>query len=98
MVYTCMIEPAQSDSSTSNREQASRRGSASAGKDTDTARPAVPGTPRGPVRWSIRRRRDAWLLLLALLVGSATIVALSGGLSQHPPQTQEGQAGQASLP
>lgn len=93
-----MIEPAQSDGTMSNREQASRSGSGYTGEVTETVRPAVPRTPRGPVRRSARRRRDAWLLLVALLVGSATIVALSGGLRQHPPQTQAGQAGQASLP
>jgi len=93
-----MIEPAQNDSSMSNREQASGTGSSYAREDTDAERPAVPQASQRPVRSSARRRRDAWLLLLALLVGSATIVALSGGLRQHSPQTQEGQAGQASLP
>lgn len=93
-----MIEPAQNESSMSSRGQASRPGSDYAGKDTEIVRPAVPRTPREKsVLWSARRR-DAWLLLLALLVGSATIVALSGVLNQRPRQTQEGQASQASLP
>src|SRR5579863_8435431 len=93
-----MIEPAQNDSSMSNREQASGSGSGYAGEGTDAERPAVPQASQRPVRSSARRRRDGWFLLLALLVGSATIVALSGGLSQHSPQRQEAQAGQASLP
>jgi len=32
-----------------------------------------------PVRWSARRRRDAWFLLLILLLGIVTIFALSNG-------------------
>jgi virginiamycin B lyase len=89
-----MIEPAQNESSMSKREQASRPESGYAGEVTETARPAIPHASHG----SVRRRRDAWFLLMALLVGSATIVALSGGLRQHPPQIQETQSGQASLP
>ncbi len=93
-----MIEPAQNEGSISNREQASRPGSGFAGEVTETTWHTIPQVSRGPVRWSAHRRRDVWLLLLALLVGSATIIALSSGLSQHPPQVQETQPGQASLP
>src|SRR5260221_6694967 len=91
MVYTRMIEPAQSDSGMSNREQAPRPG------EDYTREVAEPVRLAGP-RASARRRRDAWLLLVALLGGTITIVALSGGNTQRPPQARGAQPGRASLP
>ena len=86
-----MIEPAQSDGGMSNREQAPRPGEDYAREVAEPARLAVP-------RSSARRRRDAWLLLFVLLVGTITIVALSGGNTQRPPQARGAQPGRASLP
>ncbi len=71
-----MIEPAQSDGSMSDLQQAPRHGGDYAGEVAEPARLAVPGAPRRPARWSARRRRDAWLLLVALLLGVATIFVL----------------------
>ncbi len=93
-----MIEPAQSDSGMSNREQAPRPGEDYAREVAEPARLAVPRASRRPARSSARRRRDAWLLLVALLVGTITIVALSGGNTQRPPQARGAQPGRASLP
>ncbi len=92
-----MIEPAQNEDSMSNREQASRSGGDAAGEIPEPARLAVARPSRRPVRWSAHRRRDAWLLLMAFLVGIVTIVALSGGITQRPTQVQGTQPGRASL-
>src|SRR6266851_5948100 len=98
MVSICMIEPAQNEGSMSGREQASRPGGDAAREVPEPARLAVAHATRRPVRWSAHRRRDAWLLLLALLVRIVTIVALSGGITQRPTQVQGTQPGRASLP
>src|SRR6266446_5490556 len=98
MVYTHMIEPAQSDSGMSNREQAPRPVEDYTREVAEPVRLAGPIASRRPARASARRRRDAWLLLVALLVGTITIVALSGGNTQRPPQAQGAQPGRASLP
>jgi len=74
-----MIEPAQSDGSMSDLQQAPRPGGDYAREVAEPARLAVPRAPQRPARWSARRRRDAWLLLVALLLGVATIFALAGG-------------------
>ena len=92
-----MIEPAQNERSKSDREQASLSGR-HAGKIPEPAQLAVPHPSRRPVRWSVRRRRDARFLLLALLVGIVVIVTLSGGLTQLLRQTRGTQPGRASLP
>ncbi len=45
------------------------------------------------VRWSARRKRDAWFLLVVLLLGIVTIFALSNGtaiLKQQASSTQPG--------
>src|SRR5260221_6294811 len=91
MVSTCMIEPAQSDGGMSNREQAPRPGEDYAREVAEPARLAVP-------RSSSRRRRDAWLLLFVLLVGTITILTLSGGNTQRPPQAPGAHPGLPSLP
>ncbi len=82
----------------SNIEHAPRTGEDYAREMAEPARLAVPRASRRPARSSARRRRDAWLLLFALLVGTITIVALSGGNTQRPPQAQGAQPGRASLP
>jgi len=93
-----MIEPVQSDSDMSNKEQVPRSGEEYAREVAEPARLVVPRASRRPARSSARRRRDASLLLVALLVGTITIVALSGGNTQRPPQAQGAQLGRASLP
>src|SRR5260221_14589952 len=93
-----MIEPTQGKSNMSNIEHAPRTGEDYAREMAEPARLAVPRASRRPARSSARRRRDAWLLLFALLVGTITIVALSGGNTQRPPQAQGAQPGRASLP
>ncbi len=45
------------------------------------------------VRWSARRRRDAWFLLLVLLLGVATLVALSSGATLRSGQANVTQPG-----
>jgi len=46
-----------------------------------------------PVRWSARRRRDAWFLLLILLLGIVTIFVLSNGATLRSGQANVTQAG-----
>jgi hypothetical protein len=43
----------------------------------------VPQMNRRPTRRTTRRKRDAWLLLIALLLGIGTIMTLSYGGAQH---------------
>ena len=92
-----MIEPAQHEGSTGNGEPASRPGRDAAGEMTEPAQLAVARAKRRPVRWSARRRRDAWFLLLSLLVGSVVIVTLSGGITRLLTQAQGVQSGRAPL-
>src|SRR5260221_10230834 len=47
----------------------------------------VPRMNRRAPRWSARRRRDAWFLLIVLLLGIGTIMTLSYGGAQHAGQT-----------
>jgi len=93
-----MIEPTQADDIMSNLQHAPRLGEAYMEEVAEPARLAVPRVSRRPARWSARRRRDAWFLLIALLVGTVTIIALSGGNTQRPTQAQGAQPGRASLP
>src|SRR5260221_3989307 len=46
-----------------------------------------PRMNRRAPRWSARRRRDAWFLLIVLLLGIGTIMTLSYGGAQHAGQT-----------
>src|SRR5260221_9699548 len=93
-----MIEPTQGKSDMSNIQHAPRSGEEYAREVAEPARLVVPHAARRPARSSARLRRDASLLLVALLVGTITIVALSGGNTQRPPQAQGAQLGRASLP
>ncbi len=47
----------------------------------------VPQVNLRTTRWSARRRRDAWFLLIVLLLGIGTIMTLSYGGAQHAAQT-----------
>ncbi len=47
----------------------------------------APQVNRRAPRWSARRRRDAWFLLIVLLLGIGTIMTLSYGGAQHAGQT-----------
>src|SRR5260370_8279621 len=47
----------------------------------------VPRMNRRAPRWSARRRRAAWFLLMVLLLGIGTIMTLSYGSAQHAGQT-----------
>src|SRR5713226_10560901 len=47
----------------------------------------APQVNRRAPRWSARRRRDAWFLLIVLLLGIGTIMTLSYGSAQHAGQT-----------
>ncbi len=49
------------------------------------------GQPR--VRWSVRHRRDAWFLLVILLLGIVTIFALSNGAATVKQQANGAQSG-----
>src|SRR5260221_12459584 len=46
----------------------------------------APQVNRRTPRWSARRRRDAWFLLIVLLLGIGTIMTLSYGGAQHAGQ------------
>src|SRR6266567_3761119 len=48
-------------------------------KATRLATPVIPRPLQSTPRWSVRRRRDAWFLLVAILLGMLTTFALSGG-------------------
>jgi virginiamycin B lyase len=48
-------------------------------KATRLATPVIPRPLQSAPRWSVRRRRDAWFLLVAILLGMLTTFALSGG-------------------
>ncbi len=47
----------------------------------------TPQVNRRAPHWSAHRRRDAWLLLIVLLLGIGTIMTLSYGGAQHAGQT-----------
>src|SRR5260221_8720500 len=47
----------------------------------------APQVNRRAPRWSARRRRDAWFLLIVLLLGIGTIMTLSYGGAHHVGQT-----------
>src|SRR6266852_1272156 len=47
----------------------------------------APQVNRRAPRWSARRRRDAWFLLMVLLLGIGTIMTLSFGGAQQAGQT-----------
>src|SRR5216684_7946530 len=47
----------------------------------------APQVNRRAPRWSARRRRDAWFLLIVLLRGIGTIMTLAYGSAQHAGQT-----------
>src|SRR5260370_8529510 len=47
----------------------------------------APQVNRRAPRWSARRLRDAWFLLIVLLLGIGTIMTLSYGSAQHAGQT-----------
>src|SRR5260370_26257172 len=64
---------------TSIEHEAGRSASSSVGR--------VPRMNRRAPRWSARRRRDAWFLLIVLLLGIGTIMTLSYGGAQHAGQT-----------
>src|SRR6266567_5037235 len=83
IVSICMIEPAQSDGSMNNLQQVPRLAEGNKEEVSRQARQVVPGATRWSARWSSHRRRDAWFLLLSLLIGSIVIVTLSGGISRH---------------
>ncbi len=55
--------------------------------------PAAPCTKRRPARWSARRQRDAWFLLVVLLLGIVTLVALSNSATQRSGQASVTQPG-----
>jgi len=59
---------------------------------TQPETPALPTASRWPARWSARRPRDAWLLLVALLLGTVTISLLSGGIAQPSGQAKGAQS------
>src|SRR6266700_2932838 len=48
-------------------------------KATRLATPVIPRPLQSAPRWSVRRRRDAWFLLVAILLRMLTTFALSGG-------------------
>src|SRR5229473_3797962 len=58
-----------------------------AGRSASSSVGRVPRMNRRAPRWSARRRRDAWFLLIALLLGIGTIMTLSYGGAQHAGQT-----------
>src|SRR5260370_42148199 len=47
----------------------------------------APQVNRRAPRWSARRRRGAWFLLIVLLLGIGTIMTLSYGSAQHAGPT-----------
>src|SRR5260370_1724558 len=47
----------------------------------------APQVNRRAPHWSARRRRDAWFLLIVLLLGIGTIMTLSYSGAQHAGQT-----------
>src|SRR5260370_22132945 len=47
----------------------------------------APQVNRRAPRWSARRHRDAWFLLIVLLLGIGTIMTLSYGGAPHAGQT-----------
>src|SRR5579859_7224414 len=97
MVSLCKIGPAQSDGSMNNLKQIPRLAEDNKEEVSRQPRHVAPSTTRRPARWSAHRRRDAWFLLLSLLVGSIVIVVLSGGISQLLTQAPGTQSTRASL-
>src|SRR5258708_17641400 len=59
-----------------------------AGRSASSSVGRVPRMNRRAPRWSARRRRDAWFLLIVLLLGIGTIMTLSYGGAQHAGQTR----------
>src|SRR5215831_9503944 len=55
-------------------------------------------TQRRNTHWSARRRRDAWILLLMLLLGVVTIFILSSVGTQPPRQVPVLQQGASTTP
>src|SRR5260221_12307328 len=64
-----------------------------AGRSASSSVGRVPRMNRRAPRWSARRRRDAWFLLIVLLLGIGTIMTLSYGGAPHAGQTRGTQPG-----
>lgn len=49
--------------------------------------PSGANAKRRPTRWSARRRRDAWFMLMVVLLGTVTVFVLSNGIAQRSGPT-----------
>jgi virginiamycin B lyase len=59
---------------------------------TQPEAPALPLAKWRSARWSARRRHNAWLLLIALLLGVVTISVLAGGMARPSGQARGAQS------